>query len=293
VGNSFKMKKLRHSKYKNTGFLYEMIVRQITADIISGKDSIAESILAKYFRKGQELNKELQLYQALLAKNNLSESKTNSLIDTVIDARKRLSEHKLHKEKFELVREIKNNYNIDEFFRSQVPSYRVLASIYKLFENATSSELYKPNDVYSARNTLLESITGSPVVAEKRDALLEAFSKEDADIRNLSQFVFLKRFNEKYKSLSTNQKKLLSEYINNVSNTNSLSSYIKGEVPKIQKTLKRLSESVKDEVTIIKLNEVVKQLDTATHIKVIKENHITALMQSYELIKELRNVIKG
>lgn len=288
------MRKLKHSKYKNTGFLYEMIVRQITADILAGRTSMAETLLPKYFGRGTELGKELQLYQTLLNKNMTSESKAERLIDAVIGARKRLSEHKLHREKFELVKEIKAKYNIEEFFRSQVPAYRVLASIYKLFENATSSELYRPKDVFNSRNTLVESIIGEKAVTqEKVDPLLEAFIKQDADVRNLTQFLFLKRFNEKYKGLNTQQKKLLREYINNVSNTNSLSGYLKQEVPRIQDTLEKIKAKINDDVTVIKLNETIKQLGTAMHGKVVKDNQVTAVMMAYELIKELENVTKG
>lgn len=288
------MRKLKHSKYKNTGFLYEMIVRQITADILAGRTSLAEALLPKYFGRGTELGKELQLYQTLLNKNLTSESKAERLIDAVIDARKRLSEHKLHREKFELVKEIKEKYNIDEFFRSQVPTYRVLASIYKLFENATSSELYRPKDVFNSHNTLVESIIGDTKVAQETvDPLLESFAKQDVDVRNLTQFLFLKRFNEKYKHLSPRQKKLLREYINNVSNTNSLGGYLKQEVPRIQESLESIKKKIDDEVTVIKLNETIKQLSTAMHGKVVKDNQVTAVMMAYELIKELENVTKS
>jgi hypothetical protein len=284
------MRKLRHSKYKNTGFLYEMIVRQITADILSERESTAKDMLSKYFGKGTELGKELQLYQALTAKRSVNENKADRFIDAVVDARKRLSNRKLHLEKFQLVKEIKDSFNIDDFFRSQVTSYKTLASIYKLFENATSEELYRPKDVYHSRNTLIESITGEIPKPEEANPMLEAFLNEDADVRNLSQFIFLKRFNEKYRNLDVKQKKLLREFINNVSNTNSLSDYMKLEVPHIQEVLTAFGKVIKDEVTVIKLNETIKQLSTAMTGRVVKESQVTAVMMAYELIKELKHV---
>jgi len=288
------MRKLRHSKYKNTGFLYEMIVRQITADIIGGRESLAEGILSKYFGKGTELGKELQMYHLILSKRVISEIKAERILDAVLGARKRLSERRLGLEKFELIKEIKNTYDIDKFFRSQVTSYKVLASIYKLFENATSTKLYRPKDVFVSKTTIIESIiSDSSAKVTKIDPLMEAFSKEDADTRKLSQYVFLKKFNDKYKSFDSRQKKLLREYINNVSNTNSLSEYIKSEVPKIQLVLKAISKRIDDSVTIIKLEETIKQLQTASHGRIVKDNHVTAVMMAYELIKELEHVAKG
>lgn len=284
------MKKLRHSKYKNTGFLFELLTRQITVDIINGKNSIAENILSKYFKKNTELNKELKLYHYLLKQEVKHEQKASRVIDTAVDLRKRLSEYKLKKEKYELVKEIKDNYNIEDFFRSKLPNYKVLASIYKLFENASSKDLYQPIDVDRSKNTLIESLIIRPKQKVLSNPIIESFSIQDQDIRLLAYKRLVETFNNKYKTLSEDQKRLLKEYINNIANTNSLREYVNTEIETIRKKLKSYIKKIDDKVTVIKLEETIKQLSHVTEGTTVRDNQVTSIMIAYELIKELENV---
>lgn len=287
------MKKLKHSKYKNTGFLFELLTRQITVDIINGNNSIAESLVGKYFGTNTELGKELRLYQIILKEKSKSEAKANRVIEAIIGTRKRLSESKLKKEKYSLIKEIKDKFDIDAFFKSTVPNYKLYASIYKFFENAVSEELYRPIDVLNANNTIVEFITGSPVASTNNQELVDVFRKQDTDVRLISYKILVESFNKKYKNLSVDQKKLLREYINNLSNTNSLREYINNEVvPTLKWKLNLFDKKIEDDVTRIKLSETIKQLDRVTTGSIVKDNQIVALMMTYELIKELKNVTK-
>ena len=95
-------KKLRHSKLRNTGLLFEMLVRQLATDTLNNKDSIATTILKKYFNK-TELSKEFKIYQTLYNTKNLTEVKSNMLINSCLDAYNKLNKIKLKKEKYDLV----------------------------------------------------------------------------------------------------------------------------------------------------------------------------------------------
>lgn len=286
------MKKLGHSKYKNTGFLFEILVRQITSDIIgSNSNSVSERILAKYFNKKTELGKENALYQVLVKERSIDESKAERIIDAVIDARKKLNEKKLREEKYNLVREIKENYNVDNFFRTDLKSYKLLASIYKIFENAVSVELYNPSHVSMAKTTIIESILDAPSnTITEEDAVLQYFKTQDARTRKLSYKLFLENFNKKYSNLSPEQKDLLREYILNVSNTNSLRETTNKYVDNVVSELNQLLYDVDESVTRIKLKETIKQLKNIKHGKIVKESQLSALMLSFELIKEIKNV---
>lgn len=286
------MKKLRHSKYKNTGFLFELLTRQITADIISGRKSIAESLLAKYFRKGTELSKEHGLYQLLLKskKPNITESSADRILDAVIDARRKLNDKVLGSQKYTLVKEIRDNFDIDAFFRSELPNYKELASIYKVFENATTKQLYNPTDVAAARTTIVESLI-QPITVKKKDPILEAYTSQDSDIRHTSFSLLVRSFNTKYSTLSTDQKEILREYVNNVSNTNSLRETLNVKIQNVQKELKSVANGITDKVTIIKLNEVIKQLSNAKKGKTVRDSQITATMLAYELLEEIKNAL--
>ena len=288
------MKKIKHSKFKNTGFIFELLVRQITAEIISSNKSVAETILKENFNGKKELSKELKLYQYLINEKYNSESKADQFINTILEARKRLDEKKLMKEKYNLIKEIKEKYNIDEFVKSPVSNYNVLASIYKLFEVVTTGEQYEPTDIVSSRFTIAENIINTSIQNKDqkiKDAVLEEYKKQDEDLRAVSYKLLVESFNNKYKNLSAEQKGLLREYINNINNTGKLNEYVSNEVSKLIDNLKNVGSKVSDKVTKIKLAETISNIKKIKSVKKIKEQHLSAMMMTYELLAELKNNI--
>ncbi len=286
------MKKIKHSKFKNTGFIFELLVRQITAEIISSNKSVAENILKENFNGKKELSKELKLYQYLINEKYNSESKADQFITTILEARKRLDEKKLMKEKYNLIKEIKEKYNIDEFVKSPVSNYKVLASIYKLFEVITTGEQYEPTDIVSSRFTIAENIINTSIQNKDqkiKDAVLEEYKKQDEDLRVVSYKLLVESFNVKYKNLTDEQKGLLREYINNINNTGKLNEYVSNEVTKLVEELKEVGSKISDKVTKIKLAETIANIKRVKSVKKIKEQHLSALMMTYELLKELKN----
>ena len=160
------MKKIKHSKFKNTGMLFELLTRQITSDIISSNESVAIQILKRYFNKNTELIKEYRLYKTLCEETLKSETKANMLIEAVLKARRGLNRNKLNNEKYELIKAIKENFDIDSFFQTKVQNYKLLASVYKIFEY---NELENPVEITKSRITILETITsktGNQLVSE-------------------------------------------------------------------------------------------------------------------------------
>jgi hypothetical protein len=288
------MKKIKHSKFKNTGFIFELLVRQVTAEILSANKSVAEKILKEYFNSKKELSKELKLYQYLVNEKYNSEVKAEKFIDTICEARKRLDETKITKEKYNLIKVIKETYNIDEFIKSPVSNYKALASIYKIFEATISSEQYEPTDIVNSRFTLTENIINSSIQnkeAKIKDAIMEEYKKQDEDLRAISYKLLIESFNTKYKNLTSEQKGLLREYINNLNNTGKLNEYVSNEVVNLTTRLKEAGSKISDKVTRIKLAETISHIKKIKSVKKIKEEHLSALMMSYELLKELKNKI--
>ena len=287
------MKTIKHSKFKNTGFIFELLVRQVTSEIMSGKiNSIAEKILKEHFNSKKELSKELKLYQYLINEKYNSESKAEKFIDTICEARKRLDEKKLTKEKYTLIKEIKETYGLDEFIKSPISNYKTLASIYKIFEVTTSEEQYEPTDIVSSRFTIAENIINSSIQNKDvkiKDAIMEQYKKQDDDLRAISYKLLIENFNKKYKNLSSQQKGLLKEYINNMNNTGKLKEYVSVEVHTIVEGLKEVGSKISDKVTKIKLAETISNLKKVKSAKAIKESHLSAMMMSYELLKELKD----
>ena len=288
------MKKIKHSKFKNTGFIFELLVRQITSEIMSSNKSVAEVILKEHFNSKKELSKELKLYQYLINEKYNSEAKAEKFIDTIVEARKRLDEKKLTKEKYNLIKEIKETYNIDEFIKSPISNYKTLASIYKVFEVATIDEQFDPTDVVSSRFTIAESIISSSIQnkdSKIQNAVLEEYRKQDEDLRAISYKILVESFNSKYKNLTTDQKTLLKEYINNINNTGKLNEYVSNEVTKLVNNLKEVGSKLTDKVTRIKLAETISNVKKIKSVKKIKEEHLSAMMMTYELLGELKNTL--
>ena len=286
------MNKIKHSKIKNTGILFELLTRQITVDILNGNNSGAVVLLKKYFSEKTELGKEYKLYEFLLKSSYKSENRANSLIDAVISARQKLHNSVLRREKYNLIKEIKETYDVNEFFKSKLPNYKVFASIYKVLQSESTTENFDPKETTDSRYSIVEYIVGKKVMINKKsEKLVEEYKKQGKDLRLLSYKILVDKFNSKYKSLNTAQKKLLKEYINNISNTNSLKEFIGNEGKKVKKILTRYLPKVGDKITKIKLNEAVNQVDSLTKGRFIKDKQVISLMRYYELVKEIRSVI--
>ena len=276
------MRKMKHSKFKNTGMLFELLTRQITSDIISSNESVAIQILKKHFGKNTELIKEYTLYKTLCNEKLKSDSKANMLIGAAINARRGLNKTKLNEEKYQLIRAIKDNFDIESFFQTKVQNYKLLASIYKIFEY---KDLDNPIELTKSKITIIENITEKPNTITLNENT--ALSNESKEILLLSQKLLVEKFNKKYNDFSESQKVLLREYIGNISNTNNLKSLIQTEAVNIKNIFTKNIYKVKDKSLKIKLNEMVNLLDSYEQIKNVEENHISALLRYYSLIDDL------
>ncbi len=286
------MSKIKHSKFKNTGVLFELLVRQITNDAINAVDqSPAANIVKKFFSGTSLLKKELNYYQMLKTESMSSEAKANKFVDIVLVEHKNLSQPKLRSEKYNLIREIKNTYDLDLFFSTKISDYKVNASIYSLFEmNSLKSK--SPLKTMASRNTLVEHIFSPKAKASKKDKLIETYRKESEDVRLLTYNILLEKFNSKYDGLNKDQKTLLKNYINNVSNTGKLKEHVQLATAKITKSLRANLPKVNDKIIKVKLQEVIVQLLAINEAKVVKDSQVLSIMRAHELAQELRRVVK-
>jgi hypothetical protein len=287
------MKRVKHSKFKNTGILFELLVRQITLEVLNGDTSeMAKKIVAEFFSPKTELNKELRLYELLTKEKYNSESRAEKFIDTVNEAHNRIDQKQLQREKYNLIKKINESFNMDEFLSSPITNYKVLASIYKIFESK-KYDSYDVKDVFNSKITLIENIISKPatLTEAKKDKVVEEYKKQDKDLRLLTYKVLVETFNKKYSNLNESQKTLLREYINNLTNTTGFKSYVENEIPKIVKELKSIQSKVSDKVTKIKLAETISVLNKTKIGKSVSDNHVSSLMMSYELIKELKSKV--
>ena len=281
---------IKHSKYKNTGLLFELLVRQITADTLSGKDSKATDILKKYFVK-TELGKEYKLYEALSKYKNITEAKAETIVNTLIESSKDLNRGALKRQKYNLINEVQKHYNLDEFFKTKLPNYKAYASLYTLIEIYNSEHLSTPDQIISNKLNLLEHLSSSSVVKQKvEDSLLEEFKSYDKDLRILTYRVMLEKFNGKYASLNDNQKLVLKEFINSVDSTPKLRDFYNTKITEIKDTLTKQVKKVTDKAIQIKLNEVNNMLSPLGKTAKVGNDDLVNLLQYYELLEELTKV---
>lgn len=287
------MKKIKHSKFKNTGFLFELLTRQITLEVLNNSQEKAKKIVVEFFGNNTELSKELRLFKLLGEEKYNSESKAEKFIDAILEARTKLDDQKLTKEKYNLVKAIKENFEIDSFLASPVTNYRVLASIHKLFE-AKKSDISDVKDIFDSKLTLVEHIsTSAPAtLKQKEDKLVEDYKKQEKDLRLLTYKILVETFNKKYSNLNDAQKSLLREYINNVTNTSKFGEYYSNELKKVVTELHSIYTKMDDKITKIKLKETINVLKSQKIGKKITDEQVSSMMLAFELIKEIKNVRK-
>ena len=282
--------KIKHSKFKNTGILFELLVRQIASDTVSGKDSAAIKLVQKYFSK-TELAKEHKLYQALVNTKLLTEGKAESLINATLEVSSRLNRSALRKEKYNLINDIREAYGLEEFFKSKINNYPQYAAAYHLIEAHNSLDFIEPQQVIENKVTLLEHITRKEVNKDNvKDRVLEEYAKMDKGTRILAYKMLLEKFNNKYSNLSNTQKSVLKEYINNISNTVRLREFVNNHYAAIKAQINQLNKSVSDKTIQIKLNEVVQFLKPLDKTQNVKDDNIVALLQFHQLVEELKSL---
>jgi hypothetical protein len=277
------MNKLKHSKYKNTGVLFELLVRQIASDTLNEKNSSALSIIKKHFKNGSELNKELKLYQFLVKETFDSDYKAGEFLNIILSERKKLNESLLKREKYNLIKAINERFSTTDFFKYRVNNYKSLASIYKLFEN---TESVSPKEWVDCKNVILENVTKK--VKPLKEVITDEYSKESKDVRLLAYKFLVDKFNDKYKKLTTEQKSVLRNYINNIDNSDNLKRFILRETTKLKNEFTKIKLS--DKVYSIKLKEVIGLIDNLSNSKIVSETQALGLLRYYQLLNELKGI---
>ncbi len=279
---------IKHSKYKNTGILFELLVRQVTADTLNGVESAAIKLIQKYFVKS-ELSKEYKLYETLNKNNSLTESKANVMIQALLETSKKLNRGALKREKYNLINEIRSNYNLEEFFKTKLPHYKTFAAFYMLSEIQNTEALVDTNLIVNNKMTLLEHLSSNEIKEEKVEAeVLREFQSYDKDTRMLTYRILMEKFNGKYDGLHNSQKEVLRQYVNSVDSTPVLREFYNTEVGKIKTQLNELNSKVTDKAIQIKINEVSSLIEELDKTAKVTSDNIVNILQYLELVEELK-----
>jgi hypothetical protein len=269
--------------------LFELLTRQITADILAGRDeTFTKNLMFKYFHESKELGKEAQLYNFVLQQTSKDTNAAERILNVVLQTRSKLDERELNKQKYNVIKEIKEKYNIDEFLKNKIPNYKLYASIYKLFENQAEQEVkFDVSELLESREYIVENLTKEKKSDEES---LDVYGSQSAEVRLLAYKFLIENFNTKYSNLLPAQKKLLKEYITNISNSSKFTKFVNEEYKRVSVILKENLQTINSDIVKIKITEVVNQFSNKNVVGVVKENQLTSLLNAYELVEEIEKI---
>jgi hypothetical protein len=280
--------KIKHSKYKNTGILFELLVRQVTIDTLKGVDSPAIDIMKKYFVKS-ELGREYKLYESILKSKVLNESRANTVVSTILESSVNLNKSILKRQKYNLIKEIKSHYDLDTFFNIKIKNYKELASLYMLIEGVNGASYVAPSQMVDCKITLLEFLTKQEIKSQdSKENVIQEFQAYDKDLRILTYKILLEKFNEKYDSISLEQKQILKEFINSVDSAPHLREFYNTKIAELKEHLSKSIKTIQDPATKVKVEEIAKHLVELDKTAKVNDDHLVDLMQYYELVQEIR-----
>jgi hypothetical protein len=282
------MSTIKHSKYKNSGILFELLVRQITSDMLDGKDSKLKGLLQKYFVK-TELGKEYRLYESLLKNISLTEMKANATLTTLLESSKLLNKGAIRRQKYNLINEIKENYDLNKFFNHKLPQYKIQAAFYTLLEINSTDKQISTEQIINNKVTILEHLTAAPLSKNVReDETLDEFNSLDKNTKMLTYRIIMEKFNKKYENFDPSQKQILKELITSVDNKPKLKEFYTAKVIEIKQGLKALNKSTKDDIIKIKINEVINSIPLIEKNQPINDSNLVDLLQYCDLYNELK-----
>lgn len=284
------MKKLKHSKYKNTGILFEMLVHQLTSETMTSDKSISIDIIKKYFSKQSELSKEMQLYNALVKEQFKSESRALEYIRMIKESHSKLNKSVLRRQRYNLVKEIKEHFQFESLSKIRIKNYKTLASAYMLFEYDESDN---PKTLMECKGVVLDHLIDAPQATTPVNSIMDSFSSQPKDVRLLAYEYVVNKFNDKYSDLLPEQKSLLSKYITHIHDSDSLKEYISERVPEIKSRLAKQHKLVTDKSTAIKIKHLSEMLCNVEDVHIVKESHVLTLLRYYNLLNELETVHNG
>ena len=270
----------KHSKYKNTGLLFELLVRQITADTMNDTNSPAITILKKYF-VNTELGKEYRLYEQLGNYKNQSETKSEIIISSLLEASAKLNRSEVKKQRYNLIKEVRNKYSEEKFFKVKVNNYKIYAAFNNLVENQSNKNI-TPEDTIHNKLTLLEHLI-KPLATKPADTLMEEYKEYPKDVKILTHRIMLEKFNDKYEHLLPEQRNILREVVTSIDNTSKLRDFYNTKITEVREKLTHKLDTLEDKVIKIKIQEVLKYISPVEKTRTVSDENIINLLQYYEL----------
>lgn len=275
------MEILKHSKYKNIGLIYELLTRALSSEVIHEDklDSIRSiKILKKFFFENSILKKELLLVKSLIDEKFADKKTAEKFVNLVTATYKKFNSKKLTEQKYKLVGTIAKYYDVNQFFKTEIPNFKLYSSIYKILEY---QETNNPADYLRSKDVIVEHIISKLPTIEK-DEIKERINSLPKDIRLIAYRKLINKFNSANKTLNENQKLLLKKFIEN--DKDSFKKYIKEQFSTVKNNLKIMTAlNLSQQVKMQKVYDLFeKKLNKNDNLQV-DDKDLYVMMKLYEI----------
>ena len=270
--------RLKHNKKRNTAFVYEALVRELTKSIVKNnknKQIKIVSIMKEHFAKGTELNKELDLYKSVYETKDIDRNVAEKIITEAKRRHSDLNKKAVFQEQSALINKINKTLSKD-LFSNFVPNYKSIATVYSIFQEALPVK-----DRVLLEENILEHMSASITAPEQNQKPMD----------NIIYSTFVSKFNEEYStSLNENQRTLLNKYISSFSDNGlEFKFYLNEELGMLKEKLKDSKKTKvinEDESLKSKIDNVYSILDSYKE-KDIDPVLIETILKTQDLIQEI------
>jgi hypothetical protein len=270
-----KRMRLKHNKKRNTAFVYEALVRELTESVVKqnkNKQNKIVSIIKQHFKNDSTLKEELELYRTIYETKEIEKDLAEKIVFQVKERHDALDKGRLFKEQSALINTINKTLS-NRVYTKFVPNFKTIASVYSIFQ-----EKLPVKD----RVLLEESIIN------QMSASVEIKTEIQQPIDALVYGTFVNKFNEEYSSLlNENQKELLGHYVSSFSDNGlALKVYANEEIDRLKKGLESLKEDTTNQEIREKIEKVYSVLDK-TREKVLGIETLEIILNTQQLIEEI------
>jgi len=274
-----KSNKIKYNKKRNTAFIYEALVREVTACILKEnhkRKNIIINLLKKHFHHNSVLAQDLQCYQSLYHNQNLDKTTSDKIIKEAKLQSKLLDSDLLFKTQTALIHDINRQVG-PEVYNTYVPNYKDLATIAQIFSSKTSPK----------KRVILEGEIAASMCANPPRAT------DEAPVDKVLYETFVNKFNTRYETeLLESQQTLLSRYICSFAdNALELKIYLNEELARLKRALtaaSKLAEFRDDTVMETKRSQLLQVLDQYSNTA-IDESVLLTVMKTQALVEEIQN----
>ena len=270
--------RLKHNKKRNTAFVYEALIRELTESVVKNnknKQNKIVSIIRDHFGNTSVLKEELDLYKSIYETRHIKKSTAEKIVVEAKEKHSSLNKKEIFKEQTALINKINKTLS-GKIFTSFVPNYKSIASVYSIFQDALPIK----------DRVLLEEN-----IVDQMSASVETQQEGQLPIDSIVYNTFVNKFNEEYQEvLNENQKKLLSHYIASFSDNGlELKIFLNEEVGRLKQELKKAMEQdvIKSDKNLVEKTQKVYDILENCADREIDTEIVETVLKTQELLKEM------